>query len=107
METSASVRRAGTPGRRVGPARELPLTHGGTPLLPPPPPGGQWNCRLPRRCLAGERAGPYQPRLAGGAEGFPPLRLLLHRSSPKQPGEQPSLHSGLRKAVGLAELLGP
>lgn len=100
---------SGHPGWRLDSVRELPVTHGGNPLNIhplPPSPGGQWNCRLPHRCLAGERTGPYQPRLAGGKEGFPPLRLLLHRSSPKQPGEQPSLQSRLREAVGLAELLG-
>lgn len=59
---------AGIAARRTAGA---PVTHRGNPLNSVTPPGGQWNCPLPRRCLAGERAGAYQPPLAGGGKGFP------------------------------------
>lgn len=109
METSASVPGAGTSAWRLGPVRELPVTHGGNPLNTPPPqtpPEGSGTAGFPAAALQ-VNARDHTNRVSrGGEEGFPPLRLLLHGSTPKQPGEQPSLQSGLRKAVGLAELLG-
>lgn len=60
--------RTGIAARRTAGA---PVTHMGNPLNTPAPPGGQWNRPLPRRCLAGERAGAYQFPLAGGEKGFP------------------------------------
>lgn len=102
--------RSGYLGMAARPSAGAPChTRGKPPQHPTPPqtpPEGSGTAGFPAAALQ-VNARDHTNRVSrGGEEGFPPLRLLLHGSTPKQPGEQPSLQSGLRKAVGLAELLG-
>lgn len=82
-------------GRRLPPLGERPP---GEPPVPPP----QWRggaARLP----AGERAGPYHRRPAGGTEGCPPPPPALAPPSPGAAGRASQPRDGLRDAAGQEE----
>lgn len=105
--------RSGYLGMAARPSAGAPCHTRGKPPqhpTPPNPPGGQWNCRLPRCCLAGERAGPYQPRLARGGGGLssppPPLARLYSEAARRaaEPAERAAKGGWPGRALGTVIL---